>query len=210
MRKTTAYLAGALALAMMGGGDRSAGKVIEQRARTPQPEAVVVAPAGTVLRLRLEEALDTSRNFAGDHFAASLAEPVLLHGRTVIPKGTTFRGHVVDAKPSGRLHGRGELGITLDSFMLDGRWHRIAVASHSWTTGGHKKRNLLLIGGGSGTGALIGGLAAGGPWALAAAGIGAGAGTVGAAVTGKKNVHLPAETRLTFVLRAPVTVQRHG
>jgi transcriptional antiterminator Rof (Rho-off) len=208
MRKTTACLAGALALAMMGGGDRSAGKVIEQHARTPQQEAVMVAPAGTVLHLRLDEALDTSRNFAGDHFAASLSQPVILHGETVIPRGTTFRGHVVDAKPSGRLRGRGQLGIKLDSFVLDGRWRRIAVAERSWTTGNHKKRNLLLIGGGSGTGALIGGLAAGGPWALAAAGIGAGAGTAGAALTGKKNVHLPAETRLTFVLRAPVTVRR--
>lgn len=208
MRKATVCLAGALALAMMGGGDRSAGKVIEQRATAPRQEAMMVAPAGTVLRLRLDQALDTRRNFAGDRFAASLREPVIVQGRTVIPRGTVFHGRVVEAKPSGRLHGRGDLGIKLDSFVLDGRTHRIATAEHSWTTRGHKKRNLVLIGGGAGTGALIGGLAAGGPWALAAAGIGAGAGTAGAALTGKRNVHLAAETPLTFVLRAPVTVRR--
>jgi hypothetical protein len=58
----------------------------------------------------------------------------------------------------------------------------------------------VLIGGGSGLGALIGGLAGGGRGALIGAGAGAGAGAAGAAFTGKKQVSIPAETVLTFRL----------
>ena len=68
----------------------------------------------------------------------------------------------------------------------------------------HKKRNLSLIGGGAGLGALVGGLAGGGKGALIGASAGAGAGTAGAAATGKKEVGVAAESLLTFPLQAPV------
>ena len=42
--------------------------------------AAVVIPRGSVLRVRIDQALDTRRNRAGDHFYASLAAPVLVHG----------------------------------------------------------------------------------------------------------------------------------
>ena len=58
----------------------------------------------------------------------------------------------------------------------------------------HNKRNAELIGGGAGIGALIGGAA------------GAGAGTGTAAYTGKKEVRIPAETRLSFRLTRPLTI----
>jgi hypothetical protein len=70
----------------------------------------------------------------------------------------------------------------------------------------HKRRNLGIIGGGSGFGAVVGALAGGGVGALAGAGAGAAAGTVGAAATGKRNVRLPVESRLTFSLAQPVAL----
>ncbi|HLH00667.1 MAG TPA: hypothetical protein VKX49_30455 [Bryobacteraceae bacterium] len=75
-------------------------------------------------------------------------------------------------------------------------------------SGGHKKRNWSLIGGGSGLGAALGAIAGGPSGALIGAGAGAGAGTAGAVFTGKKNVRLPVETPLAFTLREPVTLAR--
>jgi hypothetical protein len=166
--------------------------------------ATVRIPAGTILRVRLAQPLDTSRNGAGSRFEATLVSPLAEHGKVILPGRTRFTGHVVSAKPSGRLKGRGYITVALDSFELRGARHRISTSTATRVTGSHKKRNIALIGGGSGVGALIGGLAGGGKGALIGAGAGAAAGTGGAAATGKKNVHIPAETVLAFRLRAPV------
>jgi hypothetical protein len=72
--------------------------------------------------------------------------------------------------------------------------------------GNHKKRNIALIGGGGGAGVLIGALAASGKGALIGGPVGAGAGTAVAAVTGKKDFVLPAETRLSFRLHQSLTL----
>lgn len=166
----------------------------------------LVIPRGTSLHVRIDENLDTKRNRTGDQFRASLAEPVVLEGRTIIPKGTPFVGHVTESEASGRLEGRAVLALTLDSFELRGKDYSVHTGSVDRVSANHKKRNVALIGGGAGLGALIGGLAGGGKGALIGAGAGAGAGTAGAAATGKKEVAVSAESLLSFPLKAPVKI----
>lgn len=173
---------------------------------SPAEQAEFVIPKGTALHVRIDETVDTKRNRAGDQFRASLAEPVLVDGRTVVPRGTPFLGHVIESQASGRLEGRAVLALTLDSFELQGKDYRVRTRSIDRISTAHKKRNLAFIGGGAGLGALIGGLAGGGKGAAIGAGAGAGAGTAGAAATGKKEIGVPAETLLTFPLVASVTL----
>jgi hypothetical protein len=61
-----------------------------------------------------------------------------------------------------------------------------------------------MIGGGTGAGALIGGLAGGGKGALIGTAIGAAGGTGTAYATGKKEVSFGEERRLTFRLAQAV------
>ena len=179
-------------------------------AGNPAPAAVgspvqeVSLPAGTKVRVRLAETIDTRRNRAGDRFTASLDEPLVVGDRVVVPKGTNFFGHVTESKASGRFKGRALLAMKLDSFELNGRTHDVRSASSNRARGGHKKHHLLWIGGGSGGGAAVGAIAGGGTGALIGAGAGAAAGTIGSAITGKRQVSLPAETPVTFTLQAPV------
>jgi len=172
-------------------------------AAPPAPEVVSI-PRGTTLRVRLAQSIDTARSRAGERFTATLDAPVLHGAHVAIPKGTTFTGHVTAAKPSGRLRGRAVLGLTLDAFEWNGKSYPIATSGVSRTSANHKRRNLGLIGGGSGVGALIGAIAGGGKGALIGAGAGAAAGTAGAAFTGRRNVRLPAESLLAFTLERPV------
>lgn len=178
----------------------------ERAAEVVRPAAVTI-PAGTRIRVRLGETLDTKHVRAGEGFVAHLAEPIVDGDRVLVPKGAVFHGHVVEARSSGRFKGRAYLGVTLDSFQLHGATYEIATGSDVRSSSSHKKRNMVLMGGGSGVGAAIGAIAGGGVGALIGAGAGAAAGTTGAFITGKKNVKLPAETPLVFSLRAPVTIR---
>lgn len=167
----------------------------------PSPVSGVNIPAGTEVQVRLNQTLDTARNRAGDTFSAVLNEPVVANGTVMIPKGTPFRGHLTAAKPSGRLKGRGYMTVTLDSFELNGKSYPVAASSHTGWTASHKKRNWGMIGGGSGFGALVGGLAGGAKGLLIGGGAGAAAGTATAMITGKKQVIMPAESIVNFHLR---------
>jgi hypothetical protein len=178
----------------------------ETRAEAGHPAEAVI-PASTRIRVRLGDSLDSKINRAGERFSAYLDEPIVSGSRVVIPKGTLFRGHVVQARSSGRLRGQAYLGVTLDSFRLRGMTYAIATGADARTGSSHKQRNAVAIGGGSGMGAAIGAVAGGGAGALIGAGAGAAAGTTGSFITGRKNVRLPVETPLVFSLRNAVTVR---
>jgi hypothetical protein len=170
----------------------------------PEPVAAREIPGGTSLHVRVDESIDTRANRAGDSFTATLSVPLDVDGRTVVPAGTQFAGHVTMAAASGRMKGRARIGLTLDSFELAGRKYRVRTTSVDRVSDRHKKRNAILIGGGSALGAVIGAIAGGPKGALIGAGAGAGAGTAGAALTGKRQVGVRAETPLRFTLEASV------
>jgi hypothetical protein len=184
---------------------RMAGAATAEAPAAPAAHTVELRP-GTVVAVRLERALSTVRNRAGDTFEATLDEPVVVNDKAVLSRGTKFTGHVTTSTPSGRLKGRAVLGITLDSFTNDGQRYPITTSLDTRRSEDHKKRNIEVIGGGSGIGALIGGLAGGGKGAAIGAAVGAGAGTGAAAATGKKDIEVPAETLFRFSLKSPVTI----
>ncbi len=125
------------------------------------PSNTVSIPAGTILDVRLEQTLDTKRNRPGDRFTATLTRPIILDGRTIIPRGTPCSGHLMESKPSGRFKGHALMSLSLDSFDLNGRRHDMRTTHVGRESGGHKKRNWAFIGGGSGVGTAIGALAGG-------------------------------------------------
>lgn len=166
----------------------------------------VTVQEGTDLTVTLDQAISTAQNRSADTFRATVADPVVVDGETVIPQDAPVTGHIVESVPSGRLRGVAKLDLTLDSVEIDGKSYDIATADEGRVGKNHNKRNGILIGGGAGLGALIGGIATGGVGAVIGAAAGAGAGTAGAAYTGKKNIHVPAETTLTFQLTRSVTI----
>jgi len=167
--------------------------------------ATLVIPAGTAINVRLQSSISSGTAQAGQTFDATLDEPIVVDGKTVVPRGAEATGRVVEANPGGRLHKPGYLKVTLASVAINGKNVSVQTSSIAVQGSSHKKRNLLLIGGGAGGGALLGGLLGGPKGALIGAGAGAGAGTAGAYATGKKEVGFVAERRLTFRLSHSLT-----
>lgn len=174
--------------------------------KVPDATDQVTLPQTTAIHVALNTAVSSDRSRPGDHFEATISQPVVIGGKTVIPKGARATGVVVDARPSGRFKGRAHLQLALETVSVYGSSYEIRTASEATIGGRHKNRNLALIGGGAGGGLLIGAIAGGGGGALIGGPIGAGAGTAAALITGKKNVRLPAETHLTFRLARSVTI----
>ncbi len=167
----------------------------------------VTVPSGTAIQVRLDNALSTNQNRPGDEFTATVSEPLVMDGKTVIPQGARAKGRVVDARESGRLKGVARMRLELASIEVNGNSYDLRTTDAMRHGGNHKKRNWYSIGGGAAGGAVIGAIAGGGEGALIGGPIGAGAGLTYALVTGKKDIRLPAETPLTFKLAQPVTIQ---
>ncbi len=168
----------------------------------------ITVPAGTVLTVRLKEAVGSKISSSGQSFTASLAAPVQVDGTTVIPDGSSATGTVVQAVPLGRFKGGARLVVRLDSVSVGSNNYPIQSSAVGRSIKGKGKRSAVMVGGGAGLGALIGGLAGGGKGAAIGAVAGAGAGGAGAAFTGSKEIVLPAESALSFKLTQPIEVKR--
>lgn len=189
-----------------GGSAQGAATVEPVKETKPVPEAITI-PAGTVITVRLGDTLSSKTSNAGDGFAATVADPVTVGGRTVIRQGATARGSVVDAKAMGHFKGGALLEVKLDSVTIEGKQRPIQTGMVARQLAGKGKRSAGFIGGGAGVGALIGGLAGGGKGAAIGAVSGAGAGTAGAAYTGNKEITLGPETALSFKLKQSIEVR---
>lgn len=176
-------------------------------AEKPVVHPPVVIPAGTEITVRLTQTVDAAKNKAGDSFDGTVVQPVVSRGKTLIPGSSPVSGTVVEATRAGKLKGEGRLSVRLTQMTIHGVSYPISTATISHAISGKGKRSAVMIGGGTGAGALIGGLAGGGKGAAIGAVVGGGAGTAGATLTGNEQIAFPAESALTFRLQNPVTLK---
>jgi hypothetical protein len=162
-------------------------------------------PAGTDLKIRVNEHLNSETTQAGESFHGVLTEAVVVNHRRVAPKGAQVQGEAVKVERSGRLSNPGELHLALQTLRFGGKTYNVAAEILVVKGESHAKSNLAKIGGGTAAGALIGALAGGGKGAAIGAGAGAAAGTGVAAATGKKAAEVQSEAVLTWTIAAPAT-----
>ena len=55
------------------------------------PAVGFAIPNGTPVHVRIDSAIDTRNNRAGDGFTATLPQPIEVNGRVVVPAGTEIR-----------------------------------------------------------------------------------------------------------------------
>jgi hypothetical protein len=167
---------------------------------------MVTIPNGALIRIRINQSLDSGRTLPGTKFDGIVVNDVVAGGAVAIPRGAAVQGTVVDAKKSGALSGRGELSLQLTQVTLGGNSY--PIASDVWAQNGADKTtdtvNRTAITGG--IGALLGAAAGGGEGAAIGAGVGGVLGLGSSAASGRGQVYVPAEGLLTFHLAQPATV----
>lgn len=168
----------------------------------------IVVPAGTQLSVRTTSTLSTKTNAAGETFAASLSQPLIVNGKVLAPAGSNVTGRVSSSTAGGKVKGVASLGLRISSVTLaDGAELNVSTNNYLQQAKATKKKDALKVGIGSGIGAAIGAIAGGGKGAAIGAGVGAGAGTGAVLMTHGDAAVIPAESLLTFRTTEAVSVR---
>jgi hypothetical protein len=173
----------------------------------PVPAEVTI-PAGTSLAVRVDQRISVKTSRAGDTFTGEIVEPITAsNGNLLVPKLSRVKGVVAAAHKRGHFKGASLLELRLTSMTIDGKEYPVSTSDLRQTKKGKGKRSAAFIGGGSGLGMLIGGLASGGTGLLIGGLAGGGAGTAAAGLTGNRDIDIPAESVVHFKLASDLVVQ---
>jgi hypothetical protein len=171
------------------------------------PPQTLTLPAGTVVRVRIDEWLSTDRNVTGDIFSAVLEQPIVVGGWVVARRGQAQTGRVSIVKKGSHGGGASQLGVDLPELTLvDGQQVALQTQLFQTSAGNSQGRNVAAVGTTTGVGAVIGAIAGGGTGAAIGAGVGATAGIIGVMSTPGRPTVIAPETVLSFRLQAPVTI----
>jgi len=178
-------------------------------AQAPAPAAApkpVTVPAGTMLNVRLAQAIDVDTSATGQTFKAIVDDPVMIGGSVVIPRGASAVVQAVHVEQSGKMKGSDKISLKVNSIGFGGMVHEVTTTYVETKGKGEGKKTARKVGGGAGLGAIVGGIAGGGSGAAIGAAVG---GATGGAIAagGEEHLQLPAETRLQFQLTAAVNIR---
>ena len=156
---------------------------------------VTVAP-GSILRVRINQGLDSNRIQPGTAFDGTVLTDVVADGQVAIPRGATVSGVVVAAKKAGTFKGQGQLALQINSLTLGGQVY--PLDTEVWAATGQDKTGGTVGAtvGTSAFGAILGGIVGGGAGAAIGAGAGAGVGLAGSAATPRGQIIIPPESVL--------------
>jgi len=198
-------------------------------APAPRPAAAqadsgerILVPSGTRVGVVLQNGISTRSAKAGDSVYLQTSFPITSNNRIVIPVGSYLRGELLEAKRPGRIKGRGEFRMRLDTLILpNGYTVDLRAAPRSADSGGKETMDSegKVTGGGNkgqkagtvvsttATGAGIGAIATRTPkGAGIGAGIGAAAGLAAVLLTRGPEAELPRGSTMDVVLERELSL----
>ena len=170
--------------------------------------APLTVPAGMTITVRMLDGVDSAVNYTGETFRATVEEPLMVDGKTLIPKGAEAIGRLVTVERAGRFQGRPALTMELTALNFEGQSVAVQTSAHQETGQSQTKRTMILAGGGAVLGTVISVIAGGG--ILLGSNVGGAAGTAIQAVRGGKDLRIPAEALMTFTLQSPIYLFESG
>jgi hypothetical protein len=191
--------------------------------RRPAPQrspAYYTVSANQIIRVRMEDTISSGNARIGDRFKTTVVDPVYAGGIEVIPAGSTITGRVTAVKRAERKSKGGTMGVDFISVQLPNGTSRAISGSLTDVTGQNNeydnegqvkgrsatKRNVVFIGGGAATGALIGAIAGGGKGAGIGAIVGGGLGVAGSYFSKGKEAEVKPGTEFGVILNRALSL----
>ena len=192
--------------------------VAPKPAPAPQPGSAqkVVVPAGTRVGVVLQNGISTRSAKPGASVYMPTSFPITINNRIVIPVGSYLRGELIESKRPGRLKGRGEFRMRINTLILpSGYTVDLNAAPRSADSGGKetmdeegkvkgpgdKAGDVGTVASTTATGAGIGAIASRTPkGAGIGAGIGAAAGLAAILLSRGPEAELPRGSTMDVVL----------
>jgi hypothetical protein len=180
---------------------------------TPGPRILV--PAGTRFAVILENGISTRGAKPGDSVYLRTSFPITQDNKVVVPVGSYLRGELTETKRPGRVKGRGEFRMKLNTLILpngytvdlnadprsaDSGGPETMDNEGKTTGGGGKGKDAKTIATTTATGAGVGAIAGGVKGAGIGAGIGGLAGLAATLLTRGPEAELPRGSTLDVVL----------
>jgi hypothetical protein len=175
-----------------------------KRRTTTRRAVVPLVPAGTDLKVRINETLSSKDSRIGDRFTATVINPTRFDE-------ARLNGHISSIQKSGKIKGRTSMNLAFDSVELrDGRKGTL----HGYVTrvygegsgradneggvesGSRTKQSVKRAGIGATVGAIVGGIAGGGKGAAIGLIIGGAGGAGSLAVQGSKELKIESGTEM--------------
>jgi hypothetical protein len=160
-----------------------------------------------MIPVRLVDGLTAERNLPGDSFTATLDKELVVDGFVIVERGARVEGRVVASDKGGRVKGVSVLEVELVRLHTsDGQKVAIQTEGFARRAEETRRQDAEKVGAGVALGAVIGAISGGGKDAAIGAGVGGGAGAGTVMATRGNAATLPSEMRVTFRLKAPVTI----
>jgi len=208
-----------LCLAQQNAGPQTAAPPPAPAQATPTPAATVAAmikiPAGTRVAVVLENGISTRGAKPGDSVYFHTSFPITQNNRVIVPVGSYLRGELTESKRPGKVKGRGEFRMKLDTLIFpNGYTVDLNAEPRSADSGGKttmdsegtvqgpggKGQDVKTAAETTATGAGIGAIADGAKGAGIGAGIGGLAGLGAILLTRGPEAELPRGSSLDVVL----------
>ena len=118
-------------------------------------------PAGTRILIRMTDSVDSSKQKTGYRFTASLETNLMANDVVAAPRGSTVYGRLANAQSAGRMSGAAELTLELTDITVNGTAYPLVTSTYEVRGPGEGSKTARRVVGGTGLGALVGGIAGG-------------------------------------------------
>ncbi|MGC2239069.1 MAG: hypothetical protein WA584_23140 [Pyrinomonadaceae bacterium] len=171
-------------------------------------QSVYELPAGTKIRVRMDNEINSKVSSVNDTFTMKISEPVSIRGTVVLPIGTVIEGRVTGVKRAAIGRKNGRLTLSFEMLRLAGGEKREinGVLVNQLAVKSSQAASVLTIAGGTALGAVFGTVSKSSNGALIGAAIGTGAGAGVAFLRKGKEVRIKADEEFEIELTRKVVL----